>query len=301
MIGGQTKTPTISVKFEEIKHFIGGAAVVARHLAAAGAGVNFSTILGDDSLGNFVRQGIKEKGLTIDAVSEISRPTTEKNAIIANGYRLLKIDTLENNSINPETLSHFVGKLKKSDADIVIFSDFRHGIFNGKTIPELIEAIPANALKVGDSQVASRWGNICDFYGFDLITPNEREARFSCGDQDSGIRPLASKLHLHSGCKTLFLKLGERGMAVCSPGEDPSSPTFSIIEPFVDNVIDPVGAGDALLAYASLAKFVSGCDISAAIIGIMAASAECECDGNIPIEPAAVLTKLTNIEMSMRR
>ena len=94
MIGGQTKTPTISVKFEEIKHFIGGAAVVARHLAAAGAGVNFSTILGDDSLGNFVRQGIKEKGLTIDAVSEISRPTTEKNAIIANGYRLLKIDTL---------------------------------------------------------------------------------------------------------------------------------------------------------------------------------------------------------------
>ena len=90
-------------------------------------------------------------------------------------------------------------------------------------------------------------------------------------------------------------------MAVCSPGEDPSSPTFSIIEPFVDNVIDPVGAGDALLAYASLAKFVSGCDISAAIIGIMAASAECERDGNIPIEPAAVLKKLTNIEMSMRR
>ena len=32
---------------------------------------------------------------------------------------------------------------------------------------------------VADSQVASRWGNILEFQGFDLITPNEREARFS--------------------------------------------------------------------------------------------------------------------------
>ena len=32
--------------------------------------------------------------------------------------------------------------------------------------------------KVADSQVASRWGNILEFKNFDLITPNEREARF---------------------------------------------------------------------------------------------------------------------------
>ena len=46
-------------------------------------------------------------------------------------------------------------------------------------------------IKVADSQVASRWGNILDFQNFDIITPNEREARFSLGDQDSVIRPLA--------------------------------------------------------------------------------------------------------------
>ena len=42
--------------------------------------------------------------------------------------------------------------------------------------------------KVADSQVASRWGNITEFKNFDLITPNEREARFALADQDSGIR-----------------------------------------------------------------------------------------------------------------
>ena len=50
--------------------------------------------------------------------------------------------------------------------------------------------MPEGAFRVADSQVASRWGNILDFQGFDLITPNEREARFALGDQDSVVRPL---------------------------------------------------------------------------------------------------------------
>ena len=51
------------------------------------------------------------------------------------------------------------------------------------------------AFTVADSQVASRWGNILEFKGFDLITPNEREARFALADQDTGVRPLAARLH----------------------------------------------------------------------------------------------------------
>ena len=51
----------------------------------------------------------------------------------------------------------------KRGADIVVFSDFRHGIFNRDTIPALTEAIPAGAFRVADSQVASRWGNILEF------------------------------------------------------------------------------------------------------------------------------------------
>ena len=57
--------------------------------------------------------------------------------------------------------------------------------------------------RVADSQVASRWGNILDFQGFDLITPNEREARFALGDQDFVVRPLAPKLYEQRHCKTL--------------------------------------------------------------------------------------------------
>jgi bifunctional ADP-heptose synthase (sugar kinase/adenylyltransferase) len=53
MIGGQTKTPTLSVLYERRDDYIGGAAVVAEHLRAAGADVVFSTVLGDDMLQGF--------------------------------------------------------------------------------------------------------------------------------------------------------------------------------------------------------------------------------------------------------
>jgi hypothetical protein len=65
----------------------------------------------------------------------------------------------------------------------------------------LTKAIPKKTFKVADSQVASRWGNILEFKGFDLITPNEREARFSLGDQDSILRPLALNLFKQSKAK----------------------------------------------------------------------------------------------------
>ena len=74
--------------------------------------------------------------------------------------------------------------VRNTTADAVVYADFRHGIFNRRTIPGFIEAIPEGAYRVADSQVASRWGNITEFQGFDLITPNEREARFAMGDQD---------------------------------------------------------------------------------------------------------------------
>ena len=95
--------------------------------------------------------------------------------------------------------------------------------------------------KVADSQVASRWGNITDFKGFDLITPNEREARFALADQDSGIRPLASSLYDVAKCKTLILKLGERGVLACRDSDHGSLDSFAVMDSFVDRVVDAVG------------------------------------------------------------
>lgn len=186
-----------------------------------------------------------------------------------------------------------------TSADAVVYSDFRHGIFNRRTIPEFIAALPPGAFRVADSQVASRWGNITDFAGFDLITPNEREARFALGDQDSGIRPLASNLYDAADCKLLILKLGERGVLSCRSRDHESLDSFLVIDSFADRLIDAVGAGDALLAYATLAMLADGDDAVATILGAMAAAVECEVDGNIPVSRDDVTARIDAIERQL--
>src|SRR4051794_34095902 len=90
MIGGQTKTPTLSVAFERKVDFVGGAGVVAKHLMAAGAQVTFSTVLGNDPLKDLVIDDLKTAGVELNAVIDKTRPTVNKNAIVVGGYRLLK-------------------------------------------------------------------------------------------------------------------------------------------------------------------------------------------------------------------
>jgi rfaE bifunctional protein kinase chain/domain len=296
MIGGQTKTPTMSVLYERRDDYIGGAAVVAEHLRAAGANVIFSTVLGNDPLKDFVLEGLKKSGVECRAIVDSTRPTTNKNAIVAGGYRLLKIDTLDNRSISDEIVDKLTGAIRDVKSDAVVFSDFRHGLFNRRTIPRLIGAIPEKTFKVADSQVASRWGNITDFKNFDLITPNEREARFALADQDSGIRPLASALYDEARCGTLILKLGERGVLTCRSSDHESLDSFIVVDSFVERVVDAVGAGDALLAYATLAKIATGSDAIATILGSMAAACECEMDGNVPVTPGNVFGKIDAVE-----
>ncbi|HEY7664732.1 MAG TPA: PfkB family carbohydrate kinase [Xanthobacteraceae bacterium] len=299
MIGGQTKTPTMSVLFERKVDYVGGAAIVAKHLAAAGGRVTFSTVLGDDGYREFVTNDLEEVGIKVHAVIDRSRPTINKNAIVVGGYRLLKVDTLDNRSISDQILDDITGAVRKVPAEAVVFSDFRHGLFNRRTIPELVQALPKHCFRVADSQVASRWGNITDFQGFDLITPNEREARFALGDQDSGIRPLASNLYDASRCKLLILKLGERGVLACCSADHESLDSFFVIDSFVDRLVDAVGAGDALLAYATLAMLAVGNPGIATILGTMAAAVECECDGNIPVTADDLRSKIDIIERHM--
>ena len=162
----------------------------------------------------------------------------------------------------------------KKKSDIIILSDFRHGIFNKYSIKKIINSIPNKKFKVADSQVASRWGNIIDFKKFDLITPNEKEARFSPADQDSSIGSLANSVKEEFECKNLILKLGDKGI-FCINSKNSNlnnSANYFSVDSFASDVVDPVGAGDALLAYSSLSLFHTNSLVISAILGSLAAS-----------------------------
>jgi rfaE bifunctional protein kinase chain/domain/rfaE bifunctional protein nucleotidyltransferase chain/domain len=297
LLGSNAKTPTFSTKFLNEKKYVGGAAIVAQHLKAAGANVKFCSVLGKDNLSTFVKSEIKKSGIKDLTITDDRRPTTEKKYYIADSYRLLKVDTVENSPINNDILKKICTHIKNHKKGIVIFSDFRHGIFSEESIKSLKLSINKGVFKVGDSQVASRWGNILDFSNFDLITPNEREVRFALADQDSSIRPLATKLYDKAKCKTLIFKLGAKGiLTLRRKFSKKDLRSFFVIDALEKNAVDPVGCGDALISYASLGLYISKNPLIASILGSISASIACKINGNLPVSKKQVKKKLDQIQ-----
>ena len=179
-------------------------------------------------LKDFVLEGSRRvpASMCMPIIDQARPDHATRTPIVCGDYRLLKVDTLDNRSISDKQAEND----RRADRatcrqSAVVFSDFRHGIFNRRTIPATDRAPSrTGAFRVADSQVASRWGNILEFKGFDLITPNEREARFALADQDTGVRPLAAKLARGSRVQDLILKLGDRGVLTCRArqGERPA-------------------------------------------------------------------------------
>ena len=91
-------------------------------------------MLGNDKLAEFALNDLKEAGVECVPIIDPTRPTTNKNAIVAGGYNLLKIDTLDNRSISERVAETLKSQIAETPADIVVFSDFRHGMFNRDTI-----------------------------------------------------------------------------------------------------------------------------------------------------------------------
>ena len=258
LIGGKTKTPTFSLKLEDAGRLRRAARRSWRkHLRAAGADV---TLL--DRARRRRAQGFRAEG-----------PERARHSL-RRGHRSHAADHAEKRRSSPTAIGcsrwtgsttgrsptrslgavqsrrwHRRGPTPSSSAISVTASSA------ASTIPGVDRpACRQGPLRVADSQVASRWGNILDFQGFDLITPNEREARFALGDQDSTIRPLALELYKQAACKTLILKMGERGHHHLSRAQPRACARSSRSTASPDSVVDAVGAGDALLAYATLAS-----------------------------------------------
>ena len=98
----------------------------------------------------------------------------------------------------------------------------------------------------------------------------------------------------------LILKMGKRGAISVINKRHFSNESYITIDSFVDNLVDPVGAGDALIAYSTLVYLNTKNKILATIVGTLAASCKCEVDGNFPVRPNKILEKINDIENKLK-
>ena len=98
-----------------------------------------------------------------------------------------------------------------------------------------------------------------------------------------------------------MFKLGDKGLLTLRrkiSKKDVRS--FFVIDALEKNAIDPVGCGDALIAYASLSLYVSKNPVIASILGSVSASIMSTVNGNIPITKNKVRDKLITIAAEVK-
>ena len=283
-LGMSQEDPTIVVTPIESRRFVGGAGIVAAHACGLGARVHFVSVCGEDEAAEYARGALDGFGVAAELIPDASRPTTLKRRYRAASKTLLRVSQLRQHDVSGEIAKSIRDRAieRLRDVDLLVFSDFNYGCLPQELVETLIgEAERRGVMVVADSQASSQISDVSRFRNAALITPTEREARLALRDFSSGLVVLAETLARRANSRNVVVTLGSEGLLISARkgGESFTDrlPAFNTAPR------DPAGAGDSLLASASLA-LVSGLDIWQSIyLGALAAACQVSRLGNMPL------------------
>lgn len=229
----------------------GGAANVALMVRALGAEVALCGVVGDDPAGERLRGLLAASGIGIEAVlTAPGRCTTVKTRVVAHKQQLLRIDREESGALPPALAQELEAavccRLEASDA--LILSDYGKGVI-GPAGYAVLQAAAATAgcLVSVDPKVE----HFSLYRNADLITPNNREASAGIGmpiRDGASLRAAGAAILEKLAPRALLITRSELGMALFEPGREVLE-----IPARARDVYDVTGAGDMVIAVATLA------------------------------------------------
>lgn len=248
-MGLSAETPTIVARRKEVRYFLGGAALVCRNLLELGAQVYFVTLMGADEEAAHIRSFSAPK-LKLIPVVDPGRPTTVKHRFWVDGYKLFQLDQRDDSPILPELALQAFATIEEllSDIDIIVFSDYRHGLLSPEIVARLLQRLRASGKPIYvDSQVSQTASNHKLYRGGCIMILNLKEARcidpgFSPSEDPKAWATLNSELDT----TRIVVKLGDQGALYQDGDKVYHAPANQVI------VADTTGAGDAFLSAFSL-------------------------------------------------
>jgi len=281
-IGMSAEAPVLVVKELENREFIGGAAIVASHVAALGAKCHYISVVGKDDQSNMVSKSLIGQNIGIDLIVDESRPTTYKTRYMVENQKLFRVSRIKDHKISAEIEQKIIDKLTvlAPNIDGILVSDFIYGVITQNILDVIIELSKQFNIKLyGDLQCSSQAGKVSKFSDFDLITPTEKESRIALDDNESGVEWVATTLLKNTNSKNMLLKLGSDGFIAYSKNliDRQNFPALSV------NPVDVTGAGDSLFAVMSVSLSSGANLIEASVIGTCMASLAVKDIGNTPI------------------
>jgi rfaE bifunctional protein kinase chain/domain len=287
-ISPEAPVPVVAVSKREQR--IGGAGNVALNVQALGASVAVLSILGDDEDGVQLKQLLQGKNIDTRFILESKkRITTNKIRIISRNQHMMRLDAEVIHDIDDSDEEKLRNQIEKyittEKPDIVIFEDYNKGILTKNIITDTISFCNENNVTTA---VDPKRKNFFSYQNATLFKPNLAEvfAGLNLLPEDVSeelLSEIHSQLKGKLGHRISLITLSEKGIFY------QENNLKNIVPSHRRSIADVSGAGDTVIAVASLVyASTKNIDLAAKISNI-AGGIVCEEVGTVAIQKDKLL------------
>jgi rfaE bifunctional protein kinase chain/domain len=287
-ISPEAPVPVVALNKKELR--VGGAANVALNTASLGAKTTIISMIGDDVDGKELASLLAEQQINIKHLMiHQDRITTNKTRVMSRNQQMMRLDaemTIDITAAMEQALFENIERYFAEDKpDVLIFEDYNKGVLTAGLIGKVIALCKQYGVV---TTVDPKRKNFLAYKGVDIFKPNLKEVKEGLNIALERV-DLASMDSIHLALqnalqhKISFITLSEKGVFF---QEDKAA---TIIPTHVRNIADVSGAGDTVIAVASMVYALTKNMLLAAEMANIAGGLVCEEVGTAAINKGLLL------------
>jgi rfaE bifunctional protein kinase chain/domain len=286
------EAPVPVVSLDKREHRIGGAGNVALNLASLGARVSTFSFIGNEEEGRLLEGLLRDHSIDTRYLEKSdSRITTVKARIISRNQQMMRLDSETTADLSEEEEGRLIAQVKRYLEDekphVIIFEDYNKGVLTPRVIREVTELCRKQGVVTA---VDPKRKNFFAYEGVTIFKPNLKEVK-------EGLNLLLEEIHLtalqdiHAQLAgrlrhaISFITLSEKGVFYQASGGS------GIVPSHRRNIADVSGAGDTVIAVASLVYAATKDIRLMAEIANIAGGLVCEEVGTMAIDKGKLLAE----------
>jgi rfaE bifunctional protein kinase chain/domain len=288
------EAPVPVVDFDRESFMPGGAANVARNLAALGVETELFGAIGHDHAAHQLKSLLSETKVGCDGlITANSRHTSIKTRIVAHQQQVVRVDRETRADLDNRTTARLLDAIKArlNGASAMIVGDYGKGVVTQAVLDALKQLCRERGIWLSLDPKPVHHLNLT---GLSLITPNRKETFELSGLPDEtraadlfldlNLMRSAGRLLNDLSPALLLITLGEQGMLLCRRGDKPHH-----IPTVAQEVFDVSGAGDTVIATFTLAIAAGASPLEATILSNHAAGVVVGKVGTATVTPKELL------------
>jgi D-glycero-beta-D-manno-heptose-7-phosphate kinase len=289
-ISPEAPVPVVAVSKKEQR--IGGAGNVALNLQSLGTAVTVVSVLGKDDDGEQLKALLEDNNIdTKYLVYSQQRITTNKIRIISRNQHMMRLDAELTSDITAadedKLLYAFENYIASESPDVVVLEDYNKGVLTANVITKIISLCKNHNIL---TTVDPKRKNFFAYKGVDIFKPNLKEVKEGLNlltdDVNlSVLKDIHVQLQDKLQHKISFITLSEKGVFYNDDA------VAEIIPTHIRSIADVSGAGDTVIAVASVVYAATKNVALMADIANVAGGLVCEEVGTVAIDKEKLLNE----------